>query len=45
VLIIVAAGAGLTVGVPVDLDVQRLHKIIFRLSGPRHGDDHGDGDA
>jgi hypothetical protein len=33
-LIIVAAGAGLTVVVAVDLDVQRLRKIIFRLSDP-----------
>jgi hypothetical protein len=46
VLIIVAAGASLTVVAAVGLDVcSDCHKIIFRLPGPRHRDDHGNGDA
>jgi hypothetical protein len=35
VLIIVAAGAGLTVDVAVDIDVSDCHKIIFGLSRTR----------
>jgi hypothetical protein len=46
VLIIVAAGASLTVVAAVGLDVcSDCHKIIFRLPGPRHRDDHRNGDA
>ena len=45
VLIIVAAGAGLTVGVAVDLDVQRLPQDHLPFVDTRHRDDHGDGDA
>ena len=46
VLIIVAAGASLTAVAAVDLDVcSDCHKIIFRLPGLRHRDDHGNGDA
>ena len=45
VLIILAAGAGLTVGVAVDLDVQQLPQDHLPLVGTRHRDDHGDGNA
>jgi hypothetical protein len=43
VLIIVASGAGLTTGVAVDPDVQRLPADHCRAHD--NGDDHGDGDA
>jgi hypothetical protein len=45
VLIIVAASAGLTAGVAVDLDMQRLAQDHLPFVGTRHRDDHGDGDA
>src|SRR5687767_13279590 len=41
----VAAGAGLTVGVAVDLDVQRLPQDHLPFRALEHRDDHGDRDA
>jgi hypothetical protein len=46
VLIILAAGAGLTVVAAVDLDVQQTAKRSSSVCRALdHRDDHGDGDA
>jgi hypothetical protein len=44
-LIIVAAGAGLTMGVAVDLDAQSLPPDHLPFVDTRRRDDHSEGDA